>query len=163
MKVVQAGTSNSYTSADVKMMKAKKQNKFGTFYYFNEKILLIQNTPTTGYSTWKSVRDEMQLVLDYDVKLLTDLHALQAACKNLLPSLEFKELCCEGGSTVEKDSVGDYTSNRLFIKLNKKCQSIERDCGLKYVIQIYGVFVQGQTGKAFLQMELLETMVEKIS
>ena len=89
---------------------------------------------------------------------MKDLHTLQVACKNVLPTLTFKELCC-AGTTADHESIGDY-SNRLFVKLNEKCQQIERNYGLKYVIQIYGVFAQKQSRKAFLQMEVLETTAE---
>jgi hypothetical protein len=148
MKVINLGEQcGNYE--DLVLQEAKKSNKFGKMYYLKNRIYLVQRNAVTDYNIWTSEKNkEKQLRLALSDALRKELDSITKAAVAQIPTLDFKE----------------HEDDNIFIKLGKDCGSdIEVNGELQFSIQIYGCFTQNATGKAFLQMEIMEHHSTRIS
>ena len=146
MKVIEIGKPGSYD--DLRFTESKKCNKYGSLYYFKDRIYLVKKKPITGYSTWMSDDGVAHLIIDGDAELYRELRLICEAIQvQSGEKFDFKEL---------KDD------ERLFLKTGKDCGKIAPNCELTYCILVYGFFKKGDR-KAFLQMDICEHVTKKIS
>src|SRR5438552_2866439 len=132
MKSYEIGSCGPYT--DIRLNLSKTPNKYGSLYYFNERIYLTKNTPTTNYSVWSTDSGVSSLVLNGDAELLRELRLLIQSIKKVNGSMNFKEYAAD---------------ELLFVKLGKDCEKIPANCELSYCISVFGVFKKTD-GQAFL-------------
>ena len=87
MKSFEVGCGGPYT--DIKLNLSKTPNKYGTLYYFKDRLYLTKNTAITDYSIWSSDTDVVYLVLQ-DAGLLEELRLIKQAINKVDASLNFK-------------------------------------------------------------------------
>src|SRR5438552_4220090 len=144
MKCFEVGCGGLYT--DIELNISKTPNKYGTLYYFKDRIYLTKNTPITDYSIWASDTGIVHLVLQ-DSGLLEELRLLKQSINKVDASLNFKEYGAE---------------QKLYVKLGKACGEIPPNCELCFCISIFGVFKKAD-GQLFLQLDVFEQSTKKLS
>jgi hypothetical protein len=148
MKAVQIGSGSLELYADLKLTKARSENKFGQMFYFSDSIFLIQNGGVTDYIIGQSsITHTPQLTLTLTDDLKKELAVIEEFIMAKFPQLQMKVL----------------NGDKIFLKLSKDCEKIVPNASLKYSIRIYGCYQQKATNTTFLQMEVHEVQMEKIS
>ena len=135
---------NALPYESIVLKKPNNQNKFGTMFYLKDRLYLKKSTTSvTNYSVWVSEESKAHIVLNYDEDLKRELDLIMDAILKNTPDLpEFKR-------PVEGD--------RHFIRLNTKIgKQLETGQALKYILQIYGVFMKSSEKKSYLQLEVAE-------
>lgn len=147
MKNINVGSGSSENYANISLKKAPKQNNFGTLFYLNEAIHLVQNNAVNDYTVSQSKFNDMpQLNLTFTPELKKEFQLIREAITQYMPELKMKPL----------------DGDRLYIKLGKDCGQIPNNCNLRYRIRVYAVFQQ-VSGAAYLQYDVVEHVAEKIS
>ena len=128
----------------------KQNNKFGIMYYLTERLYFSKSeVPVIDYSTWESDDEKnVYLVLNFDQNFNCLLNSvMDGMCKNTPDLPNFKR----------------NNGDKHFIKLATKIGRVENNMALKFVLQIYGVFVKANDKCSYLQMEIIELDAEPFS
>ena len=147
MKVVTLSANSTTDYEDVEFSQRQNQTKFGTMLYFKERIYFIKDKATGEYGLWRSGEGVSHLVVN-DFELKQEIAALKKALSLKMPSLQWKDV---------------DAATSLFIRVDKDCTPILLNKELRYVVSIYGVFLQRASHKSFLQMSLIENESSAIS
>jgi hypothetical protein len=146
------GSSSEAAYGNLQLKKTiKQQNKFGIMYYLTERLYLRKSDAAViNYSTWESDdKKNVYLVLNFDPDLNSHLNLVMDSMQKSTPELpDFK-----------RNSNGE----RHFIKLASKIGPIEENMALKYIVQVYGVFVKTSDKLSYLQMEVMEIDTQPFS
>ena len=146
MKVVEIGSCGDYE--DIKFSPSRNPNKFGSLFYFKDRIYLVQNKATTNYALWSNEKSEAFLTLENETELVTELQSISMALSKQDTTLVFKEL---------------QPADRLYFKHGRDCGEIASNCELTYCICVYGFFKKPDGTMSFLQTEVAEHETKRIS
>src|SRR5438552_9922389 len=146
MKVINIGSAGNYD--DVTFSLSKIPNKFGSMYYFKDRIYLVQDKPTTNYTIWSNGNGDPFLTLADEHDLITELLSLCRSLSKKDETINFKEL---------------KQDERLYVKFSRDCGKIASNCELTYCICVYGFFKKPDGTSSFLQMEVAEHSTRKFS
>lgn len=148
MKYILVGVNTAL--GDLTLKKPKNHDKFGSMYYLKEKLCLYSTIPINEYNVWKTDEGKCYLCIRNNASKWQQ---------------EFARVCAElkkqnGNMFNFKEQNGD----ELFLKLNPNLShTVPQKHNLYITVEVYGVFVQSISYKAFLQMELLTFNAEPIS
>ena len=140
MKVVEVGTGSNLSYESLVLNKAKNQNSFGTYFYLDEAIYLVQRNGVTDYTVGQSKfsqKPQLKHTLGDDVK--KEFTLIAAAITQKMPDLKVKAI----------------DGDKIYIKFGNDCGKIPSNCTLQYSLRVYAVFQQS-SGAAFLQYDVAE-------
>src|SRR5438552_3960911 len=111
MKVINIGTAGNYDNVTFNL--SKIPNKFGSMYYFKDRIYLVQDKPTTNYAVWSNGNADPFLTLQDENALVAELRSLCNSLSRKDGTLVFRELKLD---------------ERLFVKFGKDCGHVAANC-----------------------------------